>query len=311
MRIIITGGTGLIGRALASELLQANYEVILLSRRPAQAEGLPACVKVVGWDGKTSQGWGELADGAFAIVNLAGENLAGKDWFSIRWTRSRKDGIIQSRLNAGQAVVEAVRSAKTRPQVVLQASAVGYYGPRGTKPVGEGAQPGSDFLALVCKDWENSTLPVELMGVRRVVVRLGVVLSKEGGALSRQMLPFKLFLGGPLGSGKQGYPWIHLIDAVKAMRFLMETPQAQGAYNLTAPQMVTNADFGKALAKALRRPYYFPVPAFALRLVFGEASTVLLDGQFVQPGRLSELGFKFQFPDVEAAFRDIFKGGSE
>jgi len=307
MRVLITGGTGLIGRALSEELVKANHEIILLTRNPDPVQGLPAGVKAARWDGKTAQGWGGLADGAYAIINLAGENLAGKSWFSIRWTKSRKESIILSRLNAGQAVVEAVKAARIKPQVVVQASAVGYYGRRDNQPVDEAEEPGSDFMASLCKDWEDSTYPVEALGVRRVVIRLGVVLVKQGGALSRQMLPFKLFVGGPVGSGKQGYPWIHITDAVKAICFLIETPQAQGAFNLTAPQRVTNADFGRALGKAMRKPYYFPVPAFALRMAFGEASTVLLDGQMPTPQRLNELGYSFEFPDVEAALGDIFR----
>jgi len=173
--------------------------------------------------------------------------------------------------------------------------------------VDEAEEPGSDFMASLCKDWEDSTYPVEALGVRRVVIRLGVVLSREGGALSRQTLPFKLFVGGPVGNGKQGYPWIHITDAVKAICFLIETPQAQGAFNLTAPHLVTNADFGRALGRAMRKPYYFPVPAFALRMAFGEASTVLLDGQMPDPKRLREMGYTFQFPDVDSALGDIFR----
>ena len=307
MRIVIAGGTGLIGKALARELVKARYEVVLLSRNPGQARVLTEDVIITGWDGKTAQGWGSLVDGAYAVINLAGESLAGKNWLSIRWTKSRKEEIIQSRSRAGQAIVEAVQTARVKPQTLLQASAVGYYGPRDNQPIGEVEKPGSDFLATLCKDWENSTLPVEKIGVRRIVVRLGVVLSKEGGALSRQVLPFKLFVGGPLGSGKQGYPWIHIADAVRAMRFLVENPQAQGAFNLTAPQLVTNADFGRALGRAMHRPYYFPVPAFAIRLAFGEASTVLLDGQMPEPRRLQEMGFSFQFPDVDSALQNILR----
>lgn len=307
MRIVITGGTGLIGKALASELVKAKYEVVLLSRNPEPSAVLPGGMSLVGWDGKTAQGWGGLVDGAFAVVNLAGENLAGNNWFSIRWTKNRKEKIIRSRLDAGQAVVSAVKAAKVKPQVLLQVSAVGYYGPRDNRPVDEAEKPGDDFLASLCKDWEDSTLPVETMGVRRIVTRLGVVLSRKGGALSRQVLPFKLFVGGPLGSGKQGYAWVHITDAVRAMRFLMETLQAQGAYNLTAPQMVTNAGFGKVLARVMRRPYYFPVPSFVIKLAFGEASTVLLDGQMPDPKRLRELGFSFHFPEVDTALRDILK----
>lgn len=307
MRIVITGGTGVIGRVLASTLVESGYEVVVLSRNPAQAPRLPEGVSIVGWDAKTAQGWGNLVDGAEALINLAGVNLAGDSWFSIRWTKKRKESILQSRLNSGQALVEAVQAAKVKPKVLLQASAVGYYGPRDNQPIDEDEKPGTDFLATVCRKWEDATLPVEKMGVRRVVVRMGVILAKDGGAFSRQTLPFKLFVGGPLGSGRQGFPWIHIKDAVQAMLFLVKNPQAQGAYNLTAPQMVTNAEFGRALGKAMHRPYYFPVPAFAIQLVFGEVSIVLLDGQMPDSRRLRELGFQFQYPDVASALQDVLK----
>jgi uncharacterized protein (TIGR01777 family) len=309
MRVVITGGSGLIGRALAAELAIAQYEVVLLSRKPENVRDLPVGVRAVRWDGKTAQGWGDLADGAFAIINLAGESLAGSNWFSIRLTKSRKEQIVSSRLNAGRAVVEAAGAATVKPQVVLQVSGVGYYGPRDERPVSESEPPGSDFFSSVCVDWEEATLPVEALGVRRVVMRLGVVLSRGGGALSRQMLPFKLFVGGPLGSGKQGYPWIHIQDAVQAMKFLMETPQARGVYNLAAPQMTTNREFGRALANAMHRPFYLPVPAIALQIAFGETASVLIDGQLVDPGRILTLGYQFIFPEVAPALRDIFNGG--
>lgn len=306
MRVIITGGAGFIGKALTEELVKGKYEVIVLSRNPERLSALPQGVSAARWDGKTAQGWGELADGAFAIINLAGESLLGGSLFSIRWTKKRRDGLLLSRVNAGKAVVEAVQVAKVKPEVVLQVVGVGYYGPRDSQPVYEDEAPGTDYLAQVCVQWEAATQAVEAIGVRRVVTRLGVVLAKDGGSLPLQSLPFKLFVGGPLGSGKQGFSWIHLTDAVQGMRFLIENPQAQGVFNLTAPELVTNAQFGKALGKAMRRPYYFPVPAFALRLVFGEAATVLLDGQMPDPKRLRELGYRFQFPDLAAALGEIY-----
>ncbi len=307
MRVVITGGTGLIGRALTAELISAKYEVVVLSRNPGKVKDLPEGARAVQWDGKTAQGWGELANGAYAIINLAGENLAGDSWFTIRLTKSRKERIVNSRLNAGQAVVAAVRAAKVKPAVVLQVSGVGYYGPRDNRPVSESEKPGSDYFSSICVDWEEATRPVEGLGVRRVVIRLAVVLSKEGGALPKQMLPFKLFVGGPLGSGEQGYPWIHMQDAVQAMKFLIENPQAQGTYNLAAPQMTNNRDFGRALARTMHRPFYFPVPAFALRMAFGEAASMLIDGQMVNPGLIQKLGYEFKFPEVELALQDTLK----
>ena len=306
MRVIITGGSGLVGKALAEELVKEKFDVVLLSRNPERLSGLPEGVSAVQWDGKTAQGWGELADGAYAIVNLAGESLMGGGLLSIRWTKKRKERVLSSRVNSGIAVVEAVQGAKVKPKVVLQVVGVGYYGPRDSRPVYEDAEPGTDFSAQVCVQWDAATQPVEALGVRRVVTRLGVVLAKDGGSLPLQSLPFKLFVGGPLGNGKQGFAWIRLTDVVQGMRFLIENPQAQGAFNLTAPELVTNAQFGKALGKVMHRPYYFPVPAFALSLAFGEASTILLDGQMPYPKRLQEAGYRFQFPDLASALGDLY-----
>jgi hypothetical protein len=305
MRVLITGGTGLIGRALAANLVADGHEVIVLSRNPQRATGLPAGVRAEGWDARTAEGWGSLADGADAIVNLAGENLAGAGFFPARWTAERKRLIRESRLNAGQAVVQAVEAATQKPHVVIQASAVGYYGPRGDEVITEESPPGDDFLARLCVDWEASTAAVEEMGVRRAVIRTGIVLSREGGTLPRLLLPYRLFVGGPFGSGRQYYSWIHIADEVAAIRFLMENEAASGPFNLTAPNPLPNAEFGKVLGRVLRRPSAVPVPGFAMRLLLGEVATVVLDGQRVLPRRLQELGFTFRFPELEAALRDL------
>lgn len=299
-RVIITGGTGLIGRRLAADLVEGGYEVIVLSRNPGRATNLPAGVQAVAWDARTAVGWGELAEGAAAIVNLAGENIGES-----RWSEERKRRILESRLNAGAAVVEAVKAAGTKPRVVIQSSAVGYYGPRGDEVVTEETPPGDDFLANVCKQWEASTAAVETMGVRRAVIRTGVVLSTEAGALPRLLLPFRLFAGGRLGSGRQWWPWIHIADEVRAIRFLIETETAQGPFNLCAPNPLTNAEFGRVLGRVMGRPAVLPAPAFAIRLVFGEMATVVLDGQRVVPHRLQEMGFDFLFPEAEAALRNL------
>jgi uncharacterized protein (TIGR01777 family) len=300
MRVVITGGTGLIGRALAADLAADSHEVILLSRAPGWVAGLPAGVRAAGWDGQTAAGWGPLADGAQAIVNLAGENLGAG-----RWTAERKRRIRASRLNAGQAVVEAVRAAGRAPRVVVQSSAVGYYGPQGDQELAEGAPPGNDFLARLCVEWEASTAPVEAMGVRRVVIRSGVVFHASDGALPRMLLPFKLFVGGPLGSGRQWLSWMHIADEVAAIRFLIEKEEAAGAVNQAAPHPLTNAEFGRVVGRVLGRPAWIPAPAFALRLVLGEMATMVLDGQRAVPRRLLALGFAFRFPEAEAALRDL------
>ncbi len=304
MHVIITGGTGLIGRALAHSLAGDGHQVTVLSRSPERHRDFPPGVALVAWDGRTAQGWGDRVDTADAIVNLAGESIAAG-----RWTPERKRRIRESRVNAGQAVVEAVRAAANPPQVVVQASAVGYYGPRGDEPVTEETPPGSDFLAQVCVAWEASTAPVEELGVRRAVIRTGVVLSTRGGALPRMLLPFRLFLGGPLGSGRQYLPWIHVDDQVGAIRFLLEHPEAQGPFNLCAPNPVTNREFCRILGQVLGRPSWMPAPAPVLRLLLGEMAMVLLEGQRALPRRLQEIGYTFRFPELRPALQDLVQRG--
>ena len=304
-RIIITGGAGLIGRALAVELARDKYEVVVLSRNPKAITDLPYGVRSAPWDGKTAAGWGELVDGAEAIVHLAGENLAGEGFFPRRWTPERKERILKSRLETGAAVVQAVQAAFAKPRALIQSSAVGAYGPRGDEEVGEDAPYGSDFLGTVAARWEASTAAVETLGVRRAIARTGVVLAAREGALPRMLLPFRLFVGGWFGSGRQWLSWIHLADEVAALRFLIENRAASGAFNLAAPRPLTGRDFGRAIGRAMRRPAFMPVPGFALRMAFGEVATVVLDGQRATPRRLSALGFQFRFPDAESALRDL------
>ena len=300
MRIVITGGTGLIGRSLAASLVADQHEVVILSRNPGQAKGLPGGVRVEHWDGRSAAGWGQWADGAGAIVNLAGAGIADS-----RWSEARKQEIIASRVDAGKAVVEAVQAAAVKPAVVIQSSAVGYYGSRGDETLTEQSQPGNDFLADVCVDWEKSTEAVEALGVRRAVIRTGIVLSTEGGALPKMLLPFKFFAGGKLGSGQQYFPWIHMADQVGAIRFLIDNAHASGLFNLAAPNPPTNAGFVKAVGQAMGRPSAIPAPAFALKAAFGEMSTVLLDGQRAEPQHLLALGYRFRFTDPVAALKDI------
>ena len=300
MRVIITGGTGLIGRALMASLVADGHEVIILTRDPARATGLPPGARAERWDARSAAGWGALASGADAIVNLAGENLAAG-----RWTPERKRRILDSRVQAGQAIVAAVRAAAVKPGAVVHSSGIGYYGASGDTEVTEASPPGRDFLAQVCVAWEAASAETAALGVRSVVVRSATVLSREGGALPRLALPFRLFVGGPLGNGQQWWPWIHIADEVAAIRFLIERADAQGPFNLAAPQLVRQAEFSRALGRALGRPSWLPVPAFALRLLLGEMAAVLLDGQRAAPQRLLELGFAFRFPTIEAALRDL------
>ncbi len=314
MRVIITGGTGLIGSALAENLAKDGYEVIVLSRNPGQ-HALPPGVRAEKWDAKTAVGWGHLVDGTgvaggTAVINLAGENIKGNGFLPSRWTPERKRRILQSRLDAGTAVLQAIQQAVIKPKVLIQSSAVGYYGPRGTEVVTADASPGSDFLADVCVQWEQVTDPVVAMGVRRVILRTaGVVMTTEGGALPLLALPIKLFVGGPLGSGRQYMSWIHLEDEVRAIRFLLENDAASGPFNLCAPEPLPHKELGKAIADVLQRPYYFPVPAFALKLVLGEMATTVLDGQRAVPEKLQKLGFTYKFGEIKSALRDLFGKG--
>lgn len=301
MRVLVTGGTGLIGRAVVADLLRDAHEVVVLSRNPVRAPALLPGVELQPWDGRTVAGWGPLVNGVDAIVNLAGESIS-----SGRWTAARKARIVQSRLDAGRALVEAVNAAMHKPRVLIQASAVGYYGPRGAEALTEDAPPGGDWLSRLAVDWEAVTRPVENAGVRRVVIRTGVVLTLAGGALPKMALPFRFFVGGPVGSGRQILPWIHLADVVAAIRFLIDRDEARGPFNLTAPVALTNAEFSRALGRAMRRPAWLPVPGFALHLLFGEMATVLLTGQRAIPAKLQEMGLTFRFPTLDAALTDIF-----
>jgi uncharacterized protein (TIGR01777 family) len=305
MRVLITGGSGLIGGALARELGAAGYEVVVLTRDPAWVTGLPANVRAVGWDGVSAGGWGELAAGPdTAIVHLAGEGIADR-----RWTDERKRRIVDSRVKSSQAVAAAIRQAAVKPRVLLQGSAVGYYGPCGDEIVTEEHPPGNDFLARVCIDWERSTAEVESLGVRWALLRTGIVLAKEGGALPKMALPFRLFAGGPLGKGRQWVPWIHLADEVGAIRFLLETETARGPFNLSAPAPVQNRDLGRALGETLHRPSLLPTPGFALHLVLGEMATMVLQGQRAVPRALTDLGYTFRFPALGPALSDLLDGG--
>lgn len=312
MRILITGGTGLIGRALVDSLAGEGHEVIVLTRSPGRATGLPTGARPAGWDAETPEGWGELlvtapgegVEGGTGIVHLAGESVAEG-----RWTEAKKRAIRDSRVGSTRAVVAAVEAAAERgaepPRWLLQASAVGYYGDRGDEVLTEASDPGDDFLAEVAKEWEAASAPVERRGVRRVLLRTGVVLDDEGGALPRMALPFKMFIGGPLGDGKQWVPWIHRRDEVGAIRFLLARDDASGPYNLTAPQPVTNRMLSETLARVLHRPCLLPVPRIMLHLAFGEMAEILLASQRVMPQRLEEAGFVFRHPTVGGALEDL------
>ncbi len=302
MHILITGGTGTIGRRLVEHAIGSGHVVTVVSRQPYKPASLPAKIRFAQWDGKTARGWGHLLENVDAVVNLAGAGLA-----NARWSKERKQLLIDSRVQAGQAVVEAIRAAENKPRVLIQASAVGYYGVRQSGAITESAAAGDDYLASVCQQWEASTQAVEEMDVRRVVIRSGVVLDSRGGALPKMLLPFRMFAGGPIGSGRQWVSWIHHYDETGAILFLIGQDSVSGAVNLTAPNPVPNKVLAKAIGKAMKRPAFVPTPGFVLKVVFGEMSTVLLDGQQALPGRLDGLGYQFRFARVEEAMMDLLR----
>lgn len=306
-KVIVTGATGFIGKALCFRLEREGYQVIALSRNPDRGQQLfGSQTTVARWDGANASEWQEYAERAYAVVNLAGENIG-----SGRWTSQRKQAILQSRLDAGKAVVEAVKSAHVKPRVVVQASAIGFYGSRRNDMIDEFSSAGEGFLADVAKEWEQSTHAVESLGVRRVIIRSGVVLGAEGGALLQLLKPFRFFAGGPLGSGRQWFSWIHIEDEVNAILFLLKREDLRGIFNLTAPRPLLQKDFARILGKIIRRPSWFPTPGFILRAIMGEmAEEMLLVSQRVTPHRLLEAEYRFLYPEAEQAIKDILEKNS-
>lgn len=302
MRVLITGGTGAIGRRLISLLLNEGYEVSILSRKSLKPARMSAKVTFLQWDGKTAKGWGDHLEAVDAVVNLAGAGVADE-----RWTDERKQLILNSRVWSGQAVVEAFTAAENKPKVLIQASAVGYYGSDEEKSFTEADGPGDGFLADVCVKWEAATDSVEAMGVRRVIIRTGVVLDPEGGALPQMTLPFKFFAGGPLGSGRQWVPWIHYADEVEAIKFLIENEAAGGPVNLTAPHPVRNKELAQAIGRVMHRPAILPAPGLALQAALGEMAEAVLEGQQVLPEALQRLGYPFKYPQIEPALKDLLR----
>jgi len=300
MRVVITGGTGLIGRALAAELAGRGDSVVVTSRSPERVRGLAAGVEVAAFDGITLEQGVAAFEGADAVVHLIGEGIADG-----RWTAARKRRIEESRTRSTALLIEALARSEPRPMVLLQGSAVGFYGARGDEELTETSSPGDGFLADVCRAWEEAGAGAEELGVRRVLLRTGVVLAKKGGALPKMVLPFRFFAGGPVGKGKQWVPWIHLADEVGAIRFLLDQESLRGAYNLVAPESVTNRELSSAIGRVLGRPSFMPAPALAMKLVLGEMSELLLDSQRVRASALVAAGYEFRFPTIEPALRDI------
>lgn len=304
MRIVIAGGSGFLGRPLAEALASDGSDVVVLSR----GGGSPsrAGVRAVQWQPNGGAGrWKEEVDGAAAVVNLAGESIAGK-----RWSAAHKERILESRVQATRSLVEAISRATAPPPVFVSGSAVGYYGPLGDEMAAETTPPGSDFLARVCVQWEQEATRAQERTsgrTRLVLIRTGLVLERDGGALPQMLTPYKLGLGGPLGSGRQYCPWIHRADWIAMVRWAIAMNRVSGPLNVTAPEPVTNAAFSRALGRALHRPAFMPAPALALKLLLGEmADALLLSGQRAVPAKATREGFAFRFQRVDDALGAIF-----
>ena len=294
MKVLIAGGSGFLGTALKNSLVKDNHDVFVLTRRVSKHPN------EIRWDGKTEDGWGQIINDMDAVVNLTGFGL--EHW---PWTRRQKQRFVHSRVVPGLALVSAIQNASRRPRVFLQTSGINRYGLRGEGIADESTPPADDFLAQLTVKWEDATKPVEEFGVRRVITRNAVVLGQRGGLFPLMALPGRLFFGGKFGDGKQAMPWIHLADQTNALRFLLDNENARGPFNLISPEPASNAEFMRAVARSLHRSYWFHVPKPLLRLALGEMSILLTEGRYVQPKRLIELGFQFQFGKLVDAMEDL------
>jgi uncharacterized protein (TIGR01777 family) len=297
MRLVVTGGTGFLGRPLTMRLRASGHDVTTLTRR---ANGRSGGREVEWHPSAALGGWVSELEGADAVINLAGEPLAQG-----RWTAARKQRLRDSRLNATRSIVGALERSRRRPAALISASAVGYYGPRGAEPVTESDLAGTDFLGRLAQDWESAALEAQSLGLRVVLLRTGLVLERDGGALRPLLLPFRLGVGATLGSGEQYWPWIHRDDWIAAVEWLLSNQAVTGPVNITAPRPETNQSFSKRLAAALGRPCLFRVPSAALHLALGEMSTAVLTGQRAVPAKLTAANFSFAFGQLDDALAAI------
>lgn len=295
MNILITGGTGFIGRPLSRELRNSGHTVVVTTRQTS--------------DSKEKLTWNppaiipsDIISGFDAVINLAGEPVAPG-----RWTKRRKELIMSSRIDTTLALVESIKKASSKPKVLISASAIGYYGGHGDEYIAEDTPPASDFLAKVCKAWETEAVKAQESGIRVVIIRIGGVLESDGGALPKMMTPFKLFLGGPIGSGKQWFSWIHRDDVIGIIKYTVENESVYGPVNAVSPNPVTNKEFSSALGKALHKPSWLAVPAFVLKLTLGELGGMLLTGQRVMPDKILKSGYNFKYTKLEDALKAIFR----
>lgn len=299
MRVLITGASGLIGTALQKSFKVKGYEMLLASRKEPKQED------EISWDPDTGFDDEDLPrlEGLNAVVHLAGENIAG-----LRWTDEKKKAIRDSRVHGTRTMIEAFARLEKKPEVFVSASALGFYGDRGDDEMTETSSSGDTFLSEVCREWESESRRAEDMGIRTVLLRNGIVLSKDGGALATMLTPFKLGVGGVIGSGKQWMSWVSLDDVVAIVHFAIENEKLRGAVNVTSPQPVTNEEFTKTMGEVLYRPTFLPLPEFAVNLVFGEmGDALLIDSTKVIPKRLLDAGYKFEYPDLQTALEHAVK----
>lgn len=300
MKIAIAGATGFVGSRLVPQLQAQGHQVIILTRSPQQASNRFGQAQIVGYNPLKSGEWQQSISGCDAVINLAGEPIAEK-----RWTPAQKRSILDSRQLGTQKIVEAIDLATIKPQVLINASAIGYYGTSETSKFDETSPAGTDFLAEVCTAWETAAQSVTANGTRVVILRLGIVLGENGGALGKMLAPFSAFVGGPIGSGNQWFSWIHRDDVVKLIIAALNDTKMQGVYNATAPNPITMTEFAQTLGTVMNRPSWLPVPNFVLEAMLGEGAIVVLQGQQVVPTRTLAQGFYFQYSTIEPALTAI------
>ncbi|QUV83714.1 TIGR01777 family oxidoreductase [Chloracidobacterium aggregatum] len=296
-KLFITGASGFVGQALLPALKLEGYDVVAVSRK---VRDTASGVRWVLGDPVTVDDWQKEVDGAFGLINLAGEPIIGK-----RWTPEQKKALRDSRVVTTQNLVTAIAQARQKPSVLVSASAIGLYPKNEETELDEASRPADDFLGKLCQEWEDAAKVAEVHGVRTVLLRIGVVLGRNGGALERMLPVFRWGLGGPLGSGNQWFSWVHLADVVGLILWALASGQVQGPVNAVAPNPVRMKDFASTLGKVLNRPAFLPAPSFALNLVLGESAQVVLDGQRVLPKAALQQGYTFRFPELEAALRDL------
>jgi uncharacterized protein (TIGR01777 family) len=305
MRIFVTGGTGLIGSRLVKHLRERSDEVVTLTRRPAEAKvRMPAGCTIVEGDPTQPGSWMDAIADCDAVIHLAGENIFGGRW-NEEFKKKLYDSRVKSTVNVVQALVRKPTTSAGQAKVLINGSAIGYYGDRGDEELTENSSAGSDFLARICIDWEKAAQKAEAAGIRVAMIRTGVVLDSAGGPLVEMMRPFRMFVGGKVGSGQQFISWIHHADIVGIFLLALDNAAARGPINGTAPEPLRNAEFAKLLGKAMHRPSFFPTPKFMLGLALGEVSTLLTSSQRVLPRRAQELNYTMRFPTLEAALADL------